>query len=84
MSQVGLIRKLKTQWISPQYHIVYDDKFEIVPSTKMRWNLKICANDNSWADIFEKGHDKYIHNEINDKGMPLKKPELHNNWISKE
>jgi hypothetical protein len=30
---IGLVRNLKTGYISPQYHIVYDDWFETVYST---------------------------------------------------
>ena len=30
---VGLVRNLKTGYISPQYHIVYDDWFETVYSS---------------------------------------------------
>ena len=51
-SQVGLICNLNTQWILPQYHVVYEDKPNTVPSTGRWWKIDVRTGDDSWTEIF--------------------------------
>jgi hypothetical protein len=44
-STVGLIRSLRTNHISPQFHVVYDDLFETVHSSALEV-------PDSWPDLF--------------------------------
>ena len=84
LSQVGWIHNIKTQWILPKYHIVYDETFETAPRNERWWNIDVHANDNLWADIFEKGRDRYIDDEVNEKGLTLNITELHKEWLLME
>ena len=78
LSQVRLIRNLKTQWISPQYNVVYDNKFEVVTSTKRRWKHDVHTDNDSCTELFENRRDQYIEDEVYEKGMHLSIPELRN------
>ena len=83
-SQVGFICNLNKQWISPQYHVVYDDKFDTVPSTERQLNVDVFTNDYLWDELFEKGCYQYIEGELNEKGILLQLPELHKDCILRE
>ena len=83
-SQVGLIRNLKTNWISPQYHVVYDEKYTTVPSTEKRWQLDVKTDNDKWTELFENGRDRYIEDEVDKNNKPLPLPELHDDWLTSE
>ena len=36
-----MVFKLKIQLILPQYHVIYDGRFETVTSTERRWKLDL-------------------------------------------
>ncbi|KAL7478108.1 hypothetical protein ACHAW6_003889 [Cyclotella cf. meneghiniana] len=64
-STVALIRNLHTGYISPQYHVVFDDKFETIFHTgKSTEELdKICNH------LFVESQDCYVEEEYDDDGV---------------
>jgi hypothetical protein len=70
-STVGLIRNLKTQNISPQYHVVYDSFFETVHGDSI-------TDDTVWDElvIFNRFRSNYDETEC--------VPELSDEWLSQE
>ena len=53
-STVGLIRNLRTNHISPQFHVVYDEKFETVTS-----DMKVDLEE-VWFDLFHNSRETYL------------------------
>ena len=70
-STVGLVRNLKTNNISPQYHVVYDSYFETVHSDSL-------TQPEVWDEllIFNRYQANFDENEY--------VPELSNEWLSPE
>ena len=70
-STVGLVRNLKTNNISPQYHVVYDSYFETVHSDSL-------TPPEVWDEllIFNRYQANFDENEY--------VPELSNEWLSPE
>ena len=63
-SLVGTVRNLTTGYISPQFHLVYDDLYETVIRTKddeHQFNA-ICD------DLFKFNQDWYAEEEFDDDG----------------
>jgi hypothetical protein len=54
-SLVPLVLNIDMGHISPQFHVVFDDKFETVTSLAIREPL-----DKQWADIFWLGHECFL------------------------
>ena len=53
-STVGLIMSLKTGYISPQFHVVYDERFETVTS-----DMTVDLSE-TWLDLWENSRDFYL------------------------
>ncbi len=77
---VANVRHLSTGYVSPQFHIIFDDLFETV----------VCNGDNdaiinSICDgLFEKDQELYVKDEFNADGMLIyKPPPLHKAWLDK-
>jgi hypothetical protein len=68
-STVGLIRNLRTNHISPQFHMVYDDFFQTVHATA----LEAPA---SWADLFTLS---WFKSDYDDKDFV---PTLPDEWLT--
>ena len=58
-STINLIRNLSTQRISPQYHVVYDEKFSTIEQ------LPLEDYDALWEDIFVKVRENLVEEEEN-------------------
>ena len=65
-STVALVRNLHTGFISPQYHVVFDDKFETVFSGSMSAEdlVKMCQR------LFDGDRENYVEEEFDDEGVP--------------
>ncbi|KAL7474978.1 hypothetical protein ACHAW6_000914 [Cyclotella cf. meneghiniana] len=75
---VALVRNLHTGYISPQYHVVFDDKFETIFHTgKSTEELdKICN------ELFVDSQDCYIEEEYDeDRVLIYKSPPLDEVWL---
>ena len=73
-SSVGNIRNIRTGYISPQFHIVYDEAFETVTS-EMSIDL-----EETWIDLFLNARDTYLDSHDESVDGPL--PELGSEWLS--
>jgi hypothetical protein len=78
-SLVALVRHLGTGFVSPQYHVVFDNKFETVYSAGADDEVvdAICK------DIFENSRDWYVEPEYNEDGVLVyEPPPLDKVWLS--
>ena len=70
---VGLIRHLKTGYISPQFHVVFDEHFDTV-ATEMSIDLS-----ETWIDLFLNSREIYLDGWDEDSDGPL--PALDDSWL---
>ena len=75
-STVALIRNLTTGSITPQYHIVVDEKFETVASTR-DLDLTECLNN-----LFRNSREHYLGDHDPERDGPL--PPLDAEWLDAE
>ena len=78
-STVALVRNLHTGYISPQYHVVFDDKFETVFSGgKSEEEMdKICQK------LFDGERENYVEEEYDSDGVLIyEPPPLDEVWLS--
>ena len=78
-STVALVHNLHTGYISPQYHVVFDDKFETVfHNGKSSEELdKICNQ------LFVESRDCYVEVEYDEDGLLIyQPPPLDEVWLS--
>lgn len=78
-STVALVRNFHTGHVSPEYHVVFDDKFETVFSDgKSLEELdKICS------ELFVNSRELYVKDEYNEDGTLIyKPPPLDEVWFS--
>ena len=78
-SLVPLVLNVTTGKISPQYHVVFNDKFATVNSLPTEDSLK-----NQWARIFKLGGEFYLDIEYNDDGNIKTSdwPRLNDEWLN--
>ena len=79
LSQIGLIRNFATGHVGPCWHVVYDNKFEMVYSSRKPTNEvdKICNK------LFETNRELYAEDKFDDKGTLIYCPlPLHNVWLT--
>jgi hypothetical protein len=70
---VGLIRNLRTGFISPQYHVVHDERFTTVTTS----DSIIDTIEATWQDLFTTSRDNYLDGLDVD---PASIPDLHDSW----
>jgi Reverse transcriptase (RNA-dependent DNA polymerase) len=77
-STIGRILNLTTGYISPQYHVVYDDQFTTVPNAESGGIFQNEApfNADVWDSIVRSGLE-----HIFDPELP-QQPELHDDWLT--
>jgi hypothetical protein len=65
-STIGHIKNTETGYITPQFHVVYDEKFSMVTSPA----LDTTKYERLWVDLFTFGRDHYLldDDELVDKG----------------
>ncbi len=78
LSLVANVHHLSTGYVSPRFHVVFDDLFETV----------VCNGDNDAIIIsicnglFERNRELYVKDEFNADGMLVyKPPPLHKVWL---
>lgn len=79
-SLVALVRHLKTGYVSPQFHVVFDDLYQSV----YRSSADTSILDMICDEIFEEGHDWYAEEEYENGQLVYKPPPLHDVWLSEE
>jgi hypothetical protein len=55
-STIGCIKNTETGYITPQFHVVYDEKFSTVTSAA----LDTTEYKRLWVDLFTFGRDHYL------------------------
>ena len=64
--QVPLVLNMCTGKISPQYHVIFDDKFETVKSLPADKPL-----DKAWLSLFKLECEYFLDEEYNESGKPF-------------
>ena len=77
-TNAGLILNVSTGFMSPQYHVLYDDSFESVPGCDEQQNLDLLTVD--WHSIIERQGGSEIEYEIED--IDEVPNELHDSWLT--
>ncbi|KAL7549760.1 hypothetical protein ACHAWF_013025 [Thalassiosira exigua] len=78
-SLLALVRHLGTSFVSPQYHVVFDNKLERVYSAGADDEVV----DAIYKDLFENSRDWYVKLEYNEDGMLVyEPPQLDTVWLS--
>ena len=77
-SLVPLVLNVSTGFISPQYHVVFDDKFSTVNSLSREDSI-----DDQWANIFKLDKEFYLDFEYDEDGKLITSdwPELSTEWL---
>jgi hypothetical protein len=75
-STIGLILNLRTGYVSPQYHVVYDDEFTTVPNSESGGLLNGARpfNADEWHRLVEAGIERVV---VDDDDVL---PPLHRDW----
>ena len=77
-SLVGMILNIRTGYISPQFHVVYDEKFETV-TTDMSVDLR-----ETWIDLWKNSRDTYLNDWDVEVDGPLPKTGLDQVFADRE
>jgi hypothetical protein len=65
-SQVSLLPNVVTCHISPQFHDMFDDKFETVNSLQLDQTL-----NKQWAEMFQLGQECFMDIDYNENDYPI-------------
>jgi hypothetical protein len=78
-SNIGLILNLRTGYISPQFHVVYDDLFQTVPNVVRNRNeeIEIPFDQRLWDELFRSQRERYIDSDVDSHEIP----DLHPDWM---
>ena len=77
-SLIGRILNVTTGFISPQYHVVYDDLFTSVPNAESGGLFDTAQfNAESWARLIASGLERHIPDDPSDR-----LPSLDDTWLS--
>jgi hypothetical protein len=81
-STVGLILNHRTGFVSPQYHVVYDDLFSSVPNAETGGLIEAPTQDSEfWRNIISTGYESLVNEEEDDDAVPQ---EISNDWLTDE
>ena len=80
-SLAPLILNIRTGKISPQYHVIFDDKFETVSSLE-----SIDQVNARWKDLFKLNREFYLDEEYDSQGNVITShyPSLEKDWLDPE
>ena len=76
-STIGRILNLRSGFISPQYHVIYDDLFATVPNAESGGTLEPSLDGSFWRKLIATGYESLL---IADDDDPLL--ELHPDWLT--
>ena len=74
---VSLICNIDTGSILPQYHVVFDDKFSMVPNAESGGLIETRAFEIAWQQIVASGLERFIQDGDTDPG-----PGLQDDWLT--
>ena len=82
-SRVGLILNISTGYVSPQYHVVYDDLFSSVPNAETGGVLQQDMFTGSfWDHLVASGLERIDDGDFDDEQS--QPPPLHHDWLTPE
>ena len=82
-STIGLILNGRTGFVSPQYHVIYDDEFTTVPNAERGGLLNLDTFDqNSWNRLVASGLERHLDALDRDASGNRVLPELHDDWLT--
>ena len=76
-STIGRILNLCSGFISPQYHVIYNDLFSTVPNAESGGTLKPELDGPFWRKLIATGYESLLPDDDDD---PI--PALHPNWLT--
>ena len=76
-STIGHILNLRSSFISPQYHVIYDDLFSTVPNAESGGMLKPELDGPFWHKLIATGYKSLLPDDDDD---PI--PVLHPGWLT--
>ena len=76
-STIGCILNLRSGFISPQYHVIYDGLFSTVPNAESGGTLEPVLDGSFWHKLIDTGYESLLTDDDDD---PL--PDLHPNWLT--
>jgi hypothetical protein len=79
ITTVAQILNSRTGYVSPQYHILHDDSFNIVVSTGVPWPNFMPLRCNT---LLQYGYERYLEPDFDRSGQPLSAPLLADDWIT--
>ncbi|KAL7468693.1 hypothetical protein ACHAXS_008919 [Conticribra weissflogii] len=80
-SLVPLVLNLKTGKISPQFHVIFDDRFQTVPSLQD----SVADIDAAFGKLFTTSTEFYLDTEVDSAGRQLvPRPPLDDDWLDEE
>ena len=74
---IGHILNLRSSFISPQYHVIYDDRFSTVPNSESGGMLEPELDGNFWCKLITTGYKSLLHDD-DDESLP----DLHPDWLT--
>ena len=75
-STIGRILNLQSGFISPQYHVIYDDLISTVPNAESGGTLEPALDGSYWRKLLATGYE-FLPDDNDD---PL--PDLHPDWLT--
>eukprot|EP00956_Cyclotella_meneghiniana_P023352 scaffold45380_cov85-Cyclotella_meneghiniana.AAC.1 len=78
-SLVQLVLNPSTGYVSPQYHVIFDDKFASVASSQS----SVADLNNAWEELFRTSRDFYLDPEEVESG-DIVPPQLSADWDSQD
>ena len=78
-STIGRILNLRSGFISPQYHVIYDDLFSTVPNAESGGTLEPALDGSFWRNLIETGYESLLP-DGDDADESL--PDLHPDWLT--
>ena len=76
-STIGHILNLRSGFISPQYHVIYDDLFSTVPNAESGGMLEPALDGPFWRKLIATGYESLLPDDDDD---PL--PDLYPDWLT--
>ena len=76
-STIGHILNLRSGFIGPQYHVIYDDLFSTVSNAESRGMLEPELNGSFWRKLIATGYESLLP-EDEDESIP----DLHPDWLT--
>ncbi|KAL7447620.1 hypothetical protein ACHAXS_000018, partial [Conticribra weissflogii] len=77
-SLAPLVLNRRTGKVSPQYHVIFDDKFQTVSS-----GISSEALNGIWLKLFKRSREVYLDDEVDVNGKPtFQYPQLDDDWLT--